>query len=110
MKLPKKIKRYCKYCRKHTEQAVSNVSSGHKRGSMKRGAIQRARLRGLARGMGSHGRYSKPAMASWKRKTKSVKKTNLMWTCTVCKKSTIQKKGFRTGKLTFEEKVKKEKE
>jgi large subunit ribosomal protein L44e len=106
MKLPKTIKRYCKYCKKHTGQKVTNVSSGHKRGSMKKGAMARARLRGLARGFGNHGRYSKPAIGSWKRKTKTVKKTNLMWTCPVCKKSTIQKKGFRAGKITFEEKKK----
>jgi len=105
MRLPKTIKRYCRYCKKHTEQKVTNVSSGHKRGAMKKGSIQRAKLRGLGIGTGNKGKWgSKPAMSAWKRKTKTVKKTNLMWTCNVCKKSTIQKKGFRAGKVSFEEK------
>jgi large subunit ribosomal protein L44e len=109
MKFPKKIKRYCKYCKKHTEQAMENVSSGHKRGTMKKFSIERARLRGRGRGLGNLGKWgSKPAVGQWKRKTKNIKKTNLMWTCTVCKKSTIQKKGHRAGKLSFEDKTKKE--
>jgi large subunit ribosomal protein L44e len=100
MRKPKKIKRYCPYCDKHTEHKVTNVSSGHKRGTMKRGAIERAKLRGRGRGYGNLGKYgSKPAVTKFKRKTKSTKKTNFMYTCAVCKKSHCQKKGKRSGKI-----------
>ena len=105
MKFPKKINRYCPYCKKHTEHKIVDVSSGHKRGAMKRGTKERARLRWKARGFGNWGRYSKPAISKWKRKTKSTKKTNLLYTCQVCKKSHQQRKGIRTSKFQLEEKV-----
>ncbi|MFH0831907.1 MAG: 50S ribosomal protein L44e [archaeon] len=108
MKLVKKTRRYCPYCKKHTEQKVSLVSSGHKRGSMKRGGKSRVKKRGQWRGSGNLGRYSKPPITAWKRKTKSTKKTNILYTCAVCKKSTMQSKGIRSGKITFEEKAKTE--
>ena len=104
MRLPKKTKRYCPFCKKHTEQKISQVSSGHKRGTLRRGSKDRARKRGKNRGYGNLGKYSKPAVTKFKRKTKSTKKTNTMYTCSVCKKSTMQKKGKRTGKILIESK------
>ena len=72
MKAPKKVNRFCPKCRKHTEHKVSLLSSGHKRGSLKRGSIQRAKKRGKARGMGNKGKWgSKPAVTKFKRKTKT---------------------------------------
>ena len=110
MKYPKKTKRYCPYCRKHTEHKISDVSSGHKRSALKRGSIERAKKRGLGRGFGNLGRWgSKPPITKWKRKTKSTKKTNIMYTCQVCKKAHIQKKGTRTGKFQIAEPEKKQK-
>jgi large subunit ribosomal protein L44e len=108
MKLPKTKKRYCPYCNKHTEHKIILVSSGHKRSALKRGSIERAKKRGLGRGFGNLGRWgSKPAVTKWKRKTKSTKKTNIMYTCQVCKKSHYQKKGLRVSKIQFEEGEKK---
>ena len=104
MKFPKKTNRHCPYCKKHTEHKISDVSAGHKRSALKRGTKERARLRGKARGMGNLGRYSKPAISKWKRKTKSTKKTNLLYTCQICKKSHCQKKGMRVSKFQIEEK------
>jgi len=105
MKIPKKIQRYCPFCRKKTEHKVTDVSSGAKRGAMKRGSIPRAKKRGLGRGKGNLGKWgSKPAVTKYKRKTKSSKKTNLMYTCQECKKSHYQKKGKRTNKLQIEDK------
>lgn len=106
MKIPKTTQRYCPFCKKHTEQKVSPVSSGAKRGSMKWGGKARIKLRGGWRGKGNMGKYSKKAIGSWKSKVKTTKKTNLMYTCKTCKKSTIQKKGMRVGKVIFEEKEK----
>jgi ribosomal protein L44E len=98
MKIPKKTNRYCPYCRKKTEQKVKMVSTGGKRGSMRRGSLLRLKKRGLNRGMGNKGRYSRKAVSKFKRKTKTTKKTNIMYTCQVCGKSKYQKKGIRSGK------------
>ena len=91
MKIPKKTKRYCPYCRKKTEQKIKLVSTGAKRGALKRGSKQRARLRGQNRGIGNKGKWSKKAITKNKRKTKINKKTNIMYTCQVCKKSKYRK-------------------
>jgi len=98
MKIPKKINRYCPYCKKKTEQKIKLVSTGGKRGTLTRGSKSRARLRGQSRGIGNKGKYSKPAVSKFKRKSKTTKKTNIMYTCTECKKSKYQKKGQRLGK------------
>ena len=103
MKIPKKTKRYCPYCKKQTEQKVKLVSTGAKRGTLTRGSIQRAKLRGKGVGIGNKGKWgSKPAVTKFKRKSKTTKKTNIMYTCTVCGKSKYQKKGIRAGKQTQE--------
>ena len=99
MKIPKETKRYCPYCKKRTDQKIKLVSTGAKRGTLTRGSISRARARGLGRGIGNKGKWgSKPAVSKFKRKTKTTKKTNIMYTCQTCKKSKYQKKGIRSGK------------
>ena len=99
MKIPKKINRYCPYCKKKTEQKIKLVSTGGKRGTLTRGSIFRAKARGLGRGIGNKGRWgSKPAVSKFKRKSKTTKKTNIMYTCSVCKRSKYQKKGQRLSK------------
>ncbi|MBS3074146.1 hypothetical protein J4447_01685 [Candidatus Pacearchaeota archaeon] len=102
MKLPKKTKRLCPYCKKQTEQKIVLVSTGHKRGSLKKGSKIRARLRGRARGFGNLGRWSKPAVTSWKRKTKATKRLVVMYTCSVCKKSKPAR-SRRVSKIVFEQ-------
>ena len=100
MKIPKTIKKYCKYCRHYTEQKVSQVK-GKERGSLKHGSINRARGRGLGRGYGNLGSYgSKGAMSGWKRYgAKSSKKTNLKFKCIICNKEQGQSSGFRVKKV-----------
>jgi large subunit ribosomal protein L44e len=104
MKLPKTTKRYCPYCKKKTEQKIKLVSTGAKRSALKRGSKPRAKLRGSNRGLGSHGKYSKPAVSKFKRKTKTTKKTNIMYTCQECKKSKYRdsSRNKRTGKIIQE--------
>ncbi len=105
MKIPKTTKRHCPYCRKHTTQKISLVSSGHKRGSLKRGSLLRAKKRGLARGFGNKGKWgSKPAATKWKRKSKSTKRLVIMYTCQECKKSKQIRQGIRAGKIQIEAK------
>ena len=100
MKRPKKQNRYCPYCKKKTEHKVKEPSKG-KPSALKRGGKIRIRLRGLWRGIGNKGRYSRMKNQQ-KRKRKTTKKTNLLYTCTECGKSKYQKKGKRTGKLMIE--------
>ncbi len=105
MKKPKKVRRYCPYCKKHTIQKVSLYSSMKHRGTLKWGSIERAKKRGRGVGKGNLGRWgSKPAVGKWKRKTKTTKKTNLAYTCSVCGKTKQQKKGKRAGKMMLEQK------
>ena len=100
MKIPKKVKRYCPYCKKKTEQKVSIVSTGGKRGSLKWGSLTRAKKRGKAKGIGNLGRWgSKPAVSKWKRKTKTTKRIVLLYTCKECKKGKQIKKSIRTSKI-----------
>lgn len=92
MKFPKKTNRYCPSCKKKTEQKIKLVGTGAKRGTLKRGSKQRAELRGRGlKGIGNKGRWSKPAVSKFKRKTKTNKKTNIMYTCNECGKSTYRK-------------------
>jgi len=101
MKIPKTTKRFCPYCKKKTDQKIKLVSTGAKRGSLKRGSLARAKLRGLNRGIGNKGKWgSKPAVSKYKRKSKTNKKTNIMYTCTVCKKSKYRagRRNKRLGK------------
>lgn len=105
MKIPKEVKRYCKNCRKTTPHKISQVK-GRERGSLKHGSIKRARKRGLGRGFGNLGKWgSKPAISKFKRTGAKVsKKTNLKFTCDVCKKSSLQSRGIRTKKVEITEK------
>ncbi|MFH1451975.1 MAG: hypothetical protein ABIF88_02250 [archaeon] len=100
MKRPKTTKRFCPYCNKRTEQKVKEPSKG-KVSSLKRGSRTRINLRGLWRGIGNKGRYSRMKNQA-KGKRKTTKKTNILYTCTVCGKGKYQKKGKRTSKLMIE--------
>jgi ribosomal protein L44E len=104
MKIPKETNRYCPYCKKKTPQKIKVVGTGFQRGVMTRGGGRiRAKLRGLARGIGNLGKWgSKPAQTKHKRKSKTTKKTNIMYTCKVCGKSKYHKKGKRAGKVIQE--------
>lgn len=101
MKFPKTIKRYCPYCKKHTEHKVIEVKK-RQASSLSRGSKYRAKRRGLARGTGSLGRYSKKPLTKWKRVgVKASKHIDIRLECKVCKKQHIMVKTFRTRKLEF---------
>jgi|SRR3989344_8413504 len=104
MKVPKETKRFCKFCNKRTKQKIDLVSTGSRRATLKRGSKERAAKRGQASGKGSHGRYSKPAVKSWKRKTKSTTKKVLIYKCSECGKKLHAKKGRRVSRLMVGEK------
>lgn len=100
MNIPKQVKRYCKHCKTHTLHKIAIVK-GKERSSLKKGSIQRARKRGRGQGYGNKGKWgSKPAISKWKRTgAKISKKTNLKYTCSECKKTSIQRQGIRTKKI-----------
>ncbi len=101
MKIPKTVKRLCKTCKKHTEHKIAQ-NKKKPASSLSHGSKIRARLRGRARGNGNLGRYSKPAVTQFKRTgAKNTKKTDLRYTCAVCKKSSCQTKGMRLKKVEF---------
>ncbi len=105
MKIPKEVNRFCPYCKKKTIQKIKLVSTGAKRGTLTRGSISRAKKRGLGRGIGNKGKWgSKPAVSKFKRKTKTTKKPNLMYTCKECGKSKYRdsRRNKRTGKIIQE--------
>ena len=101
MKIPKTVKRFCKTCKKHTEQKVTQ-NKKRASSSLSFGSKYRARLRGRARGVGNHGKYSKPAVTKFKRSgAKSTKKTDLRYSCSICKKMSSQAEGIRSKKVEF---------
>lgn len=107
MKIPKSQKRYCKYCKKHTEQTIA-AAKKRNRSALKHGSLQRAKKRGRTTGFGNLGRYSRPAISKFKRTgAKSSKKADLRYTCKICKKSSVQKQGIRAKKTEIKEKEKK---
>ena len=88
MKIPKSQKRYCPVCKTHTEHKV--IQNKRKQASsLKRGSKYRAKERGLAKGFGNSGRYSKPA----------VTKTDLRYQCMECHKTHIISSGQRSKRV-----------
>lgn len=105
MKVPKTTKRFCPYCKKRTEQKIDLVSTGFKRGTLRRGSLVRAKQRNAMPGKGNKGKFgSKPAIKSWKRKTKTTTRKVLIYQCKECKKSKQAKKSRRVSKLLVGEK------
>jgi ribosomal protein L44E len=104
MKLPKKVMRYNPLTKKRTEHKIKIVSTGNKRGTLTRGSKSRAKARGLNRGIGNKGRYSKPAVTKFKRKSKTTKTMNIMYTCLESGKSHYRKsrRNQRAGKILQE--------
>ncbi|PIN76678.1 50S ribosomal protein L44e [Candidatus Woesearchaeota archaeon CG10_big_fil_rev_8_21_14_0_10_36_11] len=101
MKIPKSAKRLCKTCKKHTDHKIAQ-NKKRTASSLSWGSKYRARKRGDARGTGNMGRYSKPAVSKWKRTgAKATKKTDLRYTCTVCKKMSSQRSGIRAKRVEF---------
>lgn len=101
MKIPKAIKRYCPYCKKHTEHKVTQ-NKKKAASSLTYGSKVRARRRGKARGHGNLGRYSKPAVTKFKMTgKKTTKKTDLRYECKECKKMHVQYQGIRAKRVEF---------
>jgi len=102
MKHPKRVKRYCKYCKKHTKMKVSKAKKrGRGRGRPNgRDSARRVRHRGLRRGAGNKGKYSKPPIGAWRGTgRKRGSKSDLRFECQECGKQSVQRKSVRSSKL-----------
>jgi len=102
MKIPKTKKRLCRHCKKHTEHKVHNQSFKglNKNRTQSRGSQTRVKKRGLRRGFGNLGRFSRRPVAKWKMTgAKNTKKTDLRYTCKECKKVSVQNSGIRTKRV-----------
>ncbi|MCS7121871.1 MAG: 50S ribosomal protein L44e [Archaeoglobaceae archaeon] len=77
MKYPKRIKTFCKYCRKHTEHEVEKVGRG--RQSPLKWINRQKKRRGK---VGNLGKFSKVPGGD-----KPTKRVNIRFRCTVCKKA-----------------------
>ncbi|MGC9311040.1 MAG: 50S ribosomal protein L44e [Candidatus Aenigmatarchaeota archaeon] len=91
MKIPKVQKRYCKFCKKYTEQKVKRIKNKPRR-TLAVG--QRRYLRKLE-GYGSFPKKNP------KGRGKPTTKLDLRYECKACKKSNIIGKGFRIKKVEF---------
>jgi len=91
MKIPKIQRRYCKTCRKHTEQKVE-IAKRKPRSKMARG--QRRFLRKM-KGYGSFPKENP------KGREKATRKLDLRYLCSVCKKKQIVGEGFRSKKIEW---------
>jgi len=92
MKIIKKVKRYCPWCKKHTMQKQELLKSGGQRGKLTAGARRHKRRSGV-KGYGSTPRPPAPE------KAKTSKKTQLRYTCEVCKKSNMRRENIRAKKM-----------
>lgn len=102
MKIPKTQKRYCPFCKKHSEHKVvhQKFKGLNKIHTQTRGSQVRAKKRGRRAGIGNKGRFSRPAVAKRKMTgAKTSKKTDLRLTCQECKKTHVQRKSKRSKKI-----------
>ena len=101
MKLPKTTKRYCQKCKKHTLHKVGTAKQSARSSArpLSRWSQTRTKLRGYRAGKGNLGRFSKPPVKSWKRKTKVTKRITLTYTCKECNKTKGIKKAIRSGRI-----------
>lgn len=102
MKLPKSTKRYCAHCKKHTEHKITQAKK-RTPGSKHPLAMAAKKRTGFGKGHGNKGKYgSKPAISKFKMTgKKTTKKVDLRYKCGECKKSSVQKSGFRAKRVEF---------
>jgi large subunit ribosomal protein L44e len=94
MKMPKKIRRYCPYCKKHTIHIVEKAKKG-KPSELTWGQRQFRRV------TAGYGGFPRPLPD----RSKPVKKIDLRFRCTECGKMHTKANGcFRSGRFEIVEK------
>ena len=108
MKLPKETKRYCPYCKKHTDQTRLTAKQKSRGAShpMSRGSNMRAKLRSL-QGIGNWGRRSKKGAKDFKMKSKVTKRISVLFKCKTCGKMKGKSFAIRSSRVEIGEKVSK---
>ena len=100
--MPKLMRRFCPYCRKHTAHKVE-VAKARTRSSarpLSRYSKSRTNARGLTVGMGNLGKYSMPPIKKRKMMNKKLsKKIDLRYGCQECGKMSQRSEGFRAKKF-----------
>ena len=87
MKLPRRVRKYCPYCKKVTEHKVIIVKTVKVRRGLSFGA---RRAREGKKGMGNKGKFSKRPLTQRKRGVFKVSKgVDIRLECMVCKKQHI---------------------
>ena len=102
MEHPQRVKRFCKHCREHHEMKVSEAKErGRNRARPNsRFTERRMKKRGVNRGAGNKGKFSKPPISAWRGTgRKRSDKSDLRFECTECGKITVQQNSFRTTDL-----------
>ena len=94
MKIPKTLKKYCPSCKKYTEQKITILKGGKKRGALKQG---QRRFKEKIKGYGGYPR-PKPEKGV-KYGAKTTKKQVLVYKCSECNKIHIAKSGKRIKKV-----------
>ena len=97
MIVPKKMKKYCRHCKKHTVQTLNIVHAG-KRSVLKSGQRRRDRIK---KGHGDGGHYSRKPIKDWNRASKIAKTKDINMECSECKKKNLVKGGFKSKKFEF---------
>lgn len=92
MKIPKRFRTYCPYCKTHTEHVAEKVKKG-KESMMTRIRRQKKRQTGI----GNSGKFSKVPSGD-----KPTKRIALRYRCSVCNKA-HQRPCFRAKKFDFKE-------
>ncbi len=92
MKMPKTQRKYCIYCKKHTEHKVDDAKRKPRR------TVARGQRRFL-RKMKGYGSFPKE---NPKGREKPTRKTDFRFKCSECKKSHNVGRGFRTKKIEKE--------
>jgi len=93
MKMPKKIRTFCPYCKKHSVHEIEKVKKG-RASSLSWIARQKKRKKS---GIGNSGKFSKVPGGD-----KPTKKVFLKYTCTECKRSHTRE-GFRVSRFELVE-------
>ena len=97
VKLPKRLKRYCPYCKTHTENEEKLVSKGK---ATKLKKIFRHRQENVENGYGGFP-YANPAHRSRGRKNPSSRKQDMKFTCKICGKVHQKMNPIRGSKIEF---------
>lgn len=92
MKIPRKIKVFCKWCKKHTEHSIEHVKKHTKR-TLSLGE------RRFQRKMKGYGSFPKP-MPEGKKPTQ---RQDLRYKCSICEKMHTRAKSYRVKKFEFKE-------